>query len=103
MQAVIRLLYMCRMNRKELKEYFDMKVRSLHTNFKIDEKWKRLESKFKFKFNRKQFEFNCDIKEDVDTWTYRDLLFFGKMIIRDIECRNKLIRTVDNSPAGWVF
>ena len=54
------------MNRKEIREYFDVKFRSLHKDIKIGEKRKRKESEFKFKSNRKQFEFNCDIKEDIE-------------------------------------
>ena len=61
---VVRILR-ARMNKEELKEYFDLKFRSLAKDVRAGEKRKREDSEFKYKANQKQFEFNVDIKEDI--------------------------------------
>ena len=92
---------------KELKSYFDAKFPALKQGFKSGTKRKR-EHEFKYKSNKKQFEFNEDIEEKVNNTI--ELIKDGsrkrskrllEVVLKDIKDRNKLIRLADKSSGGW--
>lgn len=95
---------------EEIKNYFDSKFSSLKKELqskKPSQKRKR-EHEFKHKSNKKQFEFNSKLLEDLEDLSKlaaegskRRSSKMIKRIIEDINSRNKLIRMADKSPAGW--
>jgi len=50
---------------RELKTYFDSKFSALKNMRELDKKRKR-DHKFKYKANKKQYEFNSTLKEDLE-------------------------------------
>lgn len=97
-----------------IKNYFDKKFEDIQTKFekdnhKLAKKFKKEpELSFKFKGNKKQYEFNESIRRDLET--LGDLIKQGskhrstKMlqeIVSNIEKRNKLIKIADRSIVGW--
>ena len=92
----------------ELKSYFDAKFSALEQGFKSGGTKRKREHEFKYKSNKKQFEFNEDIEEKVKNTI--ELIKDGSRkrskrlledVLKDIKDRNKLIRLADKSSGGW--
>ena len=92
----------------ELKSYFDAKFSALEQGFKSGSNKRKREHEFKYKSNKKQFEFNEDIEEKVKNTI--ELIKDGSRkrskrlledVLKDIKDRNNLIRLADKSSGGW--
>ncbi|MEO0683800.1 MAG: hypothetical protein AAFY76_01800, partial [Cyanobacteria bacterium J06649_11] len=88
---------------KELKSYFDAKFSALEQGFKSGGTKRKREHEFKYKSNKKQFEFNEDIEEKVKNTI--ELIKDGskkrsKRLLEDV-LKQKLIRLADKSSGGW--
>ena len=73
-----------------------------------ESKKRKKDHDFKYKANKKQFEFNSDLRDDledilklIEVGSKRRASKKIKKLIQDIDTRNKLIRIADKSPGGW--
>lgn len=93
---------------KELKSYFDLKFSTLGNGILSGSTKRKREHEFKYKSNKKQFEFNEDIEFKIKQTI--ELIKDGSKkrsskqledVLNDIKSRNKLIRMADKSSGGW--
>jgi len=94
---------------EDIKSYFDKKLSSLKRDLNESRNsHQKKTKKFKYKSNEKQYEFNMEVKEELQE--ILDLLDSGaknrpinrvKQVMESIRKRNKMLRIADKYPGGW--